>query len=131
MEAFAIRFVEDLIGRLSGPFAFRFVFQPATAVFYAVRDGVKDAREGRSPYLSTILFHPAERRARLHEGWKATLRVLLLGAIMELAYQLLVFGRPRPIELVLIVFGLVFLPYLLLRGIVTRVASRWVKRCDV
>jgi len=115
----------DLIGRLSGPFSFRFVLQPIMAALYAVRDGVKDAHEGKPAYLWSILTNPAGRRARLSEGWHHVLRVVVLGVIMEVLYQVIVFKAIHPLELVLIVLGLAFVPYLILRGPINRIARYW------
>ena len=35
---------ENLVGRLGGPMSFRFLMQPAVAIFFAIRAGVRDAR---------------------------------------------------------------------------------------
>jgi hypothetical protein len=40
-----------LIGRADGPLTLRLVFQPTVAVVLAIGAGLKDAREGRTPYL--------------------------------------------------------------------------------
>lgn len=114
------RFWNDLIGRAGGPFTFRFVLQPIMAILYAYRDGVRDAQTGRPPYFWTIFTEPGERVALLHEGWKAVARVIGLGVVMDLLYQIIVFRRLYPLELVAIVFLLAFLPYLLLRGPINR-----------
>jgi hypothetical protein len=45
--------------------------EPATA------DGVKDTRNGRSPYFWTVLSHPAERISRLLEALFSTARIIL------------------------------------------------------
>jgi hypothetical protein len=49
------RFWRSIVARPSGPMTFRFVLQPAMAGIAALRDGVSDARLGRSPYLSAII----------------------------------------------------------------------------
>jgi hypothetical protein len=112
--------VSDLIGRLDGPFSFRFVLQPMVAACYAVYDGLADAREGRRAYFWSMLTHPSERRALLVEGWHHVARVMGLGVVMDVIYQLVVFKWIYPIELVVVVLGLAFVPYLLLRGPVNR-----------
>ena len=119
-----IRFVDELVGRVTGPMAFRFVLQPTMATLFALRDGLKDARAGRPPYLWTVVSEPRDRELLLREGWKSMLRVAVLGVVMELVYQLFVLGALRLVDLVVVVFGLVFLPYLLLRGPFNRWASR-------
>ena len=58
----------DLIGRLHGPFSFRFVLQPTMAAIFAIRDGVKDARAGKPAYFWNVVTEPAERRELLREG---------------------------------------------------------------
>jgi hypothetical protein len=115
----------DLIGRADGPFTFRFVLQPTMAALFALRDGLADARNGRPAYLWTIFTNARETSRLLREGWHAVFRIIVLGVVMDLIYQWRVFQRIYPLELVLIVLLLGFVPYLLLRGPVNRVAQRW------
>ena len=94
-----LRIWHNLLGRSDGPMRFRFVLQPAMATLAALRDGRNDARNQRSPYLSAILSKPAERADRLREGANATARIILLGVVMDMIYQALVFRtstRTRP-----------------------------------
>ena len=122
------RIWQNLLDRPSGPKAFRFVLQPIMATIAALVDGVKDARTGRNPYLWVILTDPTKRGGRLHEGLIATARVILLGLCMDLIYQFIVFDTFHPAEAVIIAGLLAFLPYLLLRGPITRVARWWLAR---
>src|SRR5215472_8416496 len=85
------RFVTQLIGRIHGPFAFRFALQPIMAGLFAVLDGVKDARLGRPAYFWSVLTHGAEGRALLREGLHRVTRVLVLGVVMDVLYQLIEF----------------------------------------
>jgi hypothetical protein len=119
-------FGAELIGRLHGPFAFRFVLQPIMASIYAIRDGVKDARDGKPAYFWNVVTSPTERRALLREGWHRVLRVVTLGVVMELLYELIVFKAIQPLQLVVIVLGLAFVPYLILRGPINRIARWWI-----
>ena len=41
-------YISDFIGRFDGPLHFRLIVQPLVATLLAVRDGSRDAREGRS-----------------------------------------------------------------------------------
>jgi hypothetical protein len=133
MEDLLARFWDDLIGRIGGPLTFRLILQPAMSILMAIRDGVKDAREGRPAYFWTIFTEPQERRALLREGWKAVARIVGLGAVMDAAYQIMVFRTIRPVELVVVVLLLAFVPYLLWRGPINRIASHWIhyKRATV
>jgi hypothetical protein len=124
MDDFLSRFFGEMLGRTDGPFSFRFILQPVMAMFYAYRDGVKDARAGRPLYSLWIFTHPDQRGPMLREGVKAVGRVIGLGVIMDLAYQVIVLGSFRPLELIVIVLVLAFVPYLLLRGPFNRLMRR-------
>jgi hypothetical protein len=128
VDEFLQRLWTDLVERPSGPMAFRFILQPAVAAILAIRDGMKDARTGRSPYFWTVLNDPAQRGPRLSEGFAAVGRVIGLGVVMEAIYQYLVLGAFRPLEMAIVVLLLAFVPYLLIRGPAARIARR--KRGD-
>ena len=115
----------QMLERSNGPLSFRFILQPSVAAIVAIRDGFKDARAGRSPFFQTIIRQPRERIGRLREGLIATARIILLGIAMDVVYQLLVFKTFYPDEAVIIAFVLAFLPYVLVRGPVTRIARSW------
>jgi hypothetical protein len=115
------RMWSDLTDRPSGPMAFRFILQPLMAAIIAIRDGLRDARTERSPYLWTILRQPHERVGRLREGLDATARIILLGLAMDVIYQVTVFRMLYPVEALIIAILLAFVPYLLVRGLVVRV----------
>jgi hypothetical protein len=114
------RFWNDLINRPSGPMSFRFILQPTMASIAAIHDGVKDARAGRAPYFRMIVNNPLARVERLSEGLTATARIILLGLAMDAIYQYLVFKMFYPAEALVVALLLAFVPYLVLRGPVTR-----------
>jgi len=114
----------DLIARPEGPFGFRLLLQPMVAALLAVRDGIVDARAGRSPYLWALLHDPGRRRERFREGVRATLRVVLLGVVIDAVYQFEVHGKVFPGEALGIALLLGFVPYLLIRGPIDRIARR-------
>jgi hypothetical protein len=115
------RMWSDLIDRPSGPMAFRFILQPLMAAVTATRDGLRDARTERSPYLWTIVRQSEERVGLLREGLDATARIILFGLAMDVIYQVTVFKMFYPVEALIIAILLAFLPYLLIRGLVMRV----------
>ena len=119
------RIWQNLLDRPSGPMAFRIVLQPIMASIAALIDGIKDARTGRNPYLWTILSNPLKRSSRLNEGLISTARIILLGLGMDLIYQYLVFATFYPAEAVIIAGLLCYVPYLLLRGPITRIIRWW------
>jgi hypothetical protein len=120
------RIWQSLLERPTGPMTFRFILQPIMAMIAALHDGIADARTGRAPYLWTILTNPAKRVDRLNEGLISTARVLLLGLGMDAIYQCIEFDTFYPAESVIVAVLLAFVPYLALRGLVTRIARRWV-----
>jgi hypothetical protein len=118
------RFWHDLLERPDQLMRFRFVLQPTMAAMAALHDGRKDARLGRSPYILALLNTPSERVGRLAEGVISTARVVLLGLCMDTVYQLIVLKAFYPAEAAAVAITLGFIPYLLLRGPVARIA-RW------
>lgn len=122
------RLWEHLLARPSGPLAFRFLIQPAMAAIFAIHDGLRDARTGRSPYFWTVLTVPDQRRARLREGFRATGKVMVLALILDSVYQLMELESFYPGEAILIAVLLAFAPYLVIRGPAARAARRWQSR---
>jgi hypothetical protein len=122
------RFWHDIVDRPGGPMTFRFVLQPAMALLAALHDGIEDARRGRTPYLWALITGSRHRIERLEEGLIATARILLLGFGMDAIYQATVLKTFYPGEMAVVAVLLAFLPYLLLRGPIARIARRWMAR---
>ena len=124
------RIWNNLLTRPSGPLGFRFILQPAMAAIVAIREGLYDARAGRSPFAWTIISNARERGGRLREGINATARILLLGLAMDTIYQIIVFKAFYPYEAVIIAVLLAFLPYLLIRGLASRIARKFLTNSE-
>ena len=107
--------------------SFRLVLQPAMAMIFAIRDGRKDAREGRPAYFYSLFTDAENRLNRLRDGFKAVSRVFVLAIVMDLIYQLIVLRWVYLPQALIVAFILAFLPYILLRGPVNRIA-RFLKR---
>jgi hypothetical protein len=114
----------QLLERPSRPMAFRFILQPFMGAIPAFIYGRRDARAGRTPYFWAVLSNRWERAARLREGLNATARIILLGLVMDVIYQIIVLKRFYPAESVIIAVLLGFVPYVIFRGLVTRI-FRW------
>ena len=119
---------EHLVGRIDGPLKFRLVLQPCVATFFAIRAGLQDAREGRVPYFWAIFTEPANRGALIREGWQAVTKVFILAVLMDLVYQYLILGWLYPVAALFVAFMLAFVPYLMVRGPVNRIARKGVTR---
>lgn len=120
MDELLTRVFEDLVGRVGGPLKFRLLLQPAMAVFFAIRDGRKDARESRVPYFWAIFTQPLHRKELLREGWKAVGKVFVIATVIDLIYQVITLRWIYPGEALLVAFILAGIPYLLIRGPVNR-----------
>ena len=124
MDDMLVRFTSDMLARVSGPMKFRLLLQPAMAAFFAIRSGLADAREGRPPYFWTLVSGGAPREAMLESGWKSVGRVFILAVVLDVVYQLYVLRFVYPIQALAVAFILAIVPYVILRGLVTRLARR-------
>ena len=115
-------FGRDFIERFDGPLHFRLFIQPLMAILFAVRDGRRDAREGRSAYLWSFLTDPAQRRYLLESGWKGISKVFVLALALDVAYQYIEWHALKPLQALLTAVVLAVLPYALLRGPANRLA---------
>jgi hypothetical protein len=116
---------ENILARPSQSLALRFILQPIVSMMIAIRDGIKDARSGRSPYFWTVVFDRAHRSARLQEGVAATGKIFLIAIALDTIYQLIEMQTFYPGEAVAIAILLAFIPYLIVRGPAARLARRW------
>lgn len=124
MEEIWMRFVENLNDRVSGPMKFRLLLQPAMAAFFAIRAGLNDARTGKPPYFWSLVTDPAHRIDMLNDGWKSIGKVFILALLLDVIYQVIVLKFVYPGEAIYVAFVLAILPYLILRGLVTRIARK-------
>jgi hypothetical protein len=125
------RLWNDMLDRPGGPMTIRFILQPAMAIIAAWRDGVHDARLGRTPYVWALIHgvrDPQGRAGRLWEGILSTARIIILGVVMDTVYQWVVFKTFYPGQAAVIAILLAFVPYLLLRGPFERLGRYWVAR---
>jgi hypothetical protein len=124
MDDLWMRIAENLGDRVSGPMKFRVFVQPAVAVTLAVMAGLKDARAGKPPYLWWLATEPGHRMAMLKDGWQDVGKVFVLAIVLDVVYQWIVQRFVYPGEVIIVAFVLAIVPYLLLRGLVNRIARR-------
>ena len=123
MEDLLTRIFENLIDRVSGPMKFRLILQPLMAIIFAVRSGLKDAKEGKPAYFWALFTDSVHRRDMLRDGWKSVGKVFVIAIIIDVVYQLIVFRWVYPVEALLVATILAFIPYLMIRGPVNRIAK--------
>ena len=116
---------EILSGRESGPMHLRLIMQPLMAVAIAVRAGIRDAREGHPPYVFwPVLFDKAQRKTLVSLAWKDIGKVFIAALVLEAAYELIVSQWIYPSRALAVAVVLAVIPYLLVRGPITRLV-RW------
>jgi hypothetical protein len=122
IEEMLARTWDNLVGRIGGAMSFRLILQPAVALFFGIRDGLKDARLGQPAYFWTIFSDRTQRSELLHEGWKAVMKVFIMAVVIDAVYQYLQLAWFYPGEALIVAFILAFIPYLLIRGPINRIA---------
>jgi hypothetical protein len=120
------RIWQNLLERTTGPMHFRFILQPTMAMIFAVRAALRDVKNKETPYLRRLKESKGNRKAVVKEGWKDVGKVFALAMTLDIAYQLVViFGQKTEtrfyiLESILVALVLSIIPYLLLRGPVSR-----------
>lgn len=122
MDDFFAQVWDALVGRLHGPMKFRLLIQPLVASIFAIRAGLADARAGRPAFLWGLFTHPEQRGTMLKDGFKDVAKVFTMATVMDLVYQWLVTRQVHVLAALLMAAILCFIPYLLLRGPVSRIA---------
>jgi hypothetical protein len=124
MDEMWTRVGSQLIARVSGPMKFRLVLQPCMAAFFAIRAGLADAKAGKPPYFWGLLSDQGQRVGMLKDGWKSVGRVFILALVLDAVYQIIVMRFVYPGEMIIVAFVLAIVPYLIVRGLVTRLARK-------
>ena len=123
MNEILTRLWETLYARVTGPMNLRLIIQPAVATVLAIRAGLRDAHQNRAPFLWAVLWNPAHRHELLRQGWKDVGKVFILSTILDVVYQLIVHRGVYSLELLITVVTLAIVPYVLLRGPISRIAK--------
>ena len=121
-ESLPQRIIELVMGRSSGPLTLRLILQPSVASLFAIRAGLADARAGRTPYLWGLLTQAGQRRALLASAWKDLRKLFLMALVLDGIYQVIEFKWIYIGQALIVACVLAILPYILVRGLVTRIA---------
>ena len=60
----------------------------------------------------------------IKDGWKSVGKVFIIALVLDAVYQIVVLRFLYPGEALIVAFVLAIVPYLILRGLVTRLARR-------
>jgi hypothetical protein len=124
MDEILTRFIENMGARVTGPMKLRLIMQPLMASIFAIRSGLADARAGKPPYLWSLFTDAESRREMLRDGWKSVGKVFVIALILDAIYQLITVRFIYPLETLVTALLLAIVPYLILRGLVSRLASK-------
>ena len=117
------QFLEDLVARLTGPMHFRLILQPLVAIALGIRDGLKDARAGRPPFIMDLLVRPEARKRQLKRALQSLIKPLIVAIVLDAVAQYLMFGTIYPGAAVFVGVVVMAVPYALARGLTNRIVS--------
>ena len=120
MGSFFSTFWTDFMDRFDGPLHFRLFVQPLMAILFAVRDGRRDAREGRGAYLWKFVYKPEHRRQLLESTARSISKVFVLAFALDVVYQFVEWHGLKPFQALATAVVLAVIPYVLLRGPINR-----------
>jgi hypothetical protein len=124
MEEMFTRGWDELLARETGALHFRVICQPLVATFFAIRSGLRDARDGRPVFFWTVVLDAPQRRALLWQLWKDVGKLFLVAVLLDTTYQVFVLRWFYPVQALIVAVVLAVVPYLLVRGLTNRV-GRW------
>jgi hypothetical protein len=90
------------------------------ASIFAIIAGLNDAKLGNPPYFWSLFTNSRHRAEMLRDGWKSVGKVFVLAMVLDIVFQIRVLNTVYPGEVIIVAFLLAIVPYLLLRGLVTR-----------
>jgi hypothetical protein len=128
VDPFFHRVWTDISEGLHGPLKFRLIIQPTVATIFAIRAGLRDAREGRAPFTWALVSDKGHRTEHLRRGWGDVAKVFVAATIVDAIYQLIVSRSVHPLQALGVAAVLALVPYLVLTGPINRLARRNARR---
>ncbi len=117
-------FDETMHELLTGPLHFRYVLQPLIALLLGLRDGRMDQREGRPPFFLSLFTQRLNSQQRAKEALRQIMVPLAIAVVADSIAQLLIFRYWRLWPTVFDALCIIFLPYLVARGVSNRLLRR-------
>ena len=75
-------------------------------------------------FLWSVFTNPVGRTELLKDGWKDIAKIFVMASVMDLVYQFIAIRQFHPLRAMLVAAVLCFVPYILIRGPVNRIARR-------
>src|SRR5690349_6915950 len=136
MQDLLLRVWDNLIARTVGPMHLRFLIQPAVSVYFAIQAVRLDAKTNTVPFLWRFVMAKGNRKAVAKEGWKHFGKIFMMGLAMDLVYQAVVIYKLGteenfyPLESIVVAFFLAIVPYVLIRGPLSRLITLYISKRD-
>lgn len=113
----------DLTGRgmFGGRFQIRLILQPLLAFLLGVRFGLRDAKEGKRAFFMRLVEAQHDRWPILREGLRDAIVPLFIAFVIDGILQRIINGHVRPLAAVVVGALLVFLPFVIGRGLSNRI----------
>jgi len=113
----------DLTGRgmFGGSFQIRLILQPLVALLLGIRLGIRDAKHGKEAYFLRLVQAKHDRWLVLKEGLRDAIVPLCVAFILDAILQHMIVGRVRPMAAAVVGTLLVFIPYVIGRGVSNRI----------
>jgi hypothetical protein len=121
------RFLPDLVARFYGPGRLRFIFQPLVAIIFGARDGMKDRRVGKPPFLWGLVFYSGDRPGLLRSALASVRNLVAIAILLDVISQFLIFRMVHPGAALVLGPVLIGLPYASSRALTNRI-SGWARR---
>ena len=95
---------------------------PTVVTILALRAAWKDFREGRPAFLGVLIKDPVERRRLFRSSLKDIGKIFIVAIVLDTVYQLMVFHRVYPGQVLIVAVVCAVVPYALVRGPMTLAA---------
>jgi hypothetical protein len=113
----------DLTGRgmFGGKFQIRLILQPLLAFLLGIRFGLRDAKAGKSAFFMSLVDAQHDRWPILRQGLRDAIVPLCIAFVIDGILQRMINGHVRPLAAVVVGALLVFLPFIIGRGLANRI----------
>ena len=111
-------------GMFGGNFQLRLILQPLAALILGVRYGLRDARTGRAPFVAAMANDKVNRAAYFQRSLRDAIVPISVAVVIDFILQYLNNHQIRPLGAIVVAALLVYVPFVIIRGITNRVWSR-------
>jgi hypothetical protein len=102
---------------------FRFLLQPAVAIALGIRDGLKDAKAGRAPFIWDLILRAEGRKRQIRRSFKTLIKPIVVAIVFDGVAQYLMLNTIYLGAAIIVGTAVMALPYFLARSIMNRVVS--------